>query len=175
MRALDTVLPEFDWHEVHTVELPCAPERALATVLALPVASDPLVHLLFRMRGLGRGPAIGEAFDRMGFETLVRSETEIVAGVAGRPWRRRGGLRRFGDAGPGTVRMAIDFRAEPMPAGCRLSTETRIAAVDERARRAFRRYWLVVGPFSAFVRRRWLTAAAAASAKRSALLSPNEK
>ena len=175
MRALDTVLPEFDWHEVHAVTLPCTPERALATVLALPVASDPLVRLLFRLRGLGRGPAIGEAFGRMGFETLARSETEVVSGVAGRPWRRRGGLRPFGDAGPGMVRMAIDFRAEPLSGGCRLSTETRISAVDEAARRAFRRYWLVVGPFSALIRRRWLAAAATASARRSALPSPHDK
>jgi hypothetical protein len=36
-----------------------------------------------------------------------------------------------------------------------LSTETRIAAVDEPARRAFRRYWRAVGP-SALIRRRWL-------------------
>jgi hypothetical protein len=175
VQSLDTVLREFDWHEVHTVELPCAPERALATVLALPVASDPLVRVLLRLRGLGRGTAIGEALERMGFETLVRSETEIVAGMAGMPWRRRSGLRRFGDAGPGTVRIAIDFRAEPLPGGCRLSTETRIAAVDESARRVFGRYWLVVGPFSALIRRRWLAAAATASANRSALPSPKEK
>lgn len=175
MRSLDTVLPEFDWQEVHAVELPCAPERALAAVLALPVASDPLVRLLFRLRGLGREPAIGEALDRMGFETLVRSETEIVAGAAGKPWRRHGGLRRLGDAGPGMVRIAIDFHAEVLADGCRLSTETRISAVDEAARRAFRRYWIVVRPFSALIRRRWLAAAATASAKRSALPSPHEK
>jgi len=175
VQSLDTVLREFDWHEVHAVELTCAPERALATVLALPVASDPLVRLLFRLRGLGRGPEIGEAFDRMGFETLVRSETEVVAAVAGRPWRRRSGLRRFGEAGPGTVQIAVDFRAEPLPGGCRLSTETRIAAVDDGARRAFRRYWFVVRPFSGLIRRRWLAAAATAAAKRSALPSPQEK
>ncbi|HET7857550.1 MAG TPA: hypothetical protein VFL41_13925 [Gaiellaceae bacterium] len=39
--------------------------------------------------------------------------------------------------------------------------------LENRARRAFRAYWLVVGPFSALIRRRWL-AAAMASAKRSA-------
>jgi hypothetical protein len=34
--------------------------------------------------------------------------------------------------------------------------------VDDRARRAFRRYWLVVGPFSGLIRRRWLRAVEAA-------------
>jgi len=168
-------MPEFDWHETHAAELTCSPEHALATMLALPVASGPLVRLLLRLRGLGRGPAIGESFERLGFETLARSPTEIVAAAAGTPWRRKGGLRSFDDAGPGTVRMAIDFRAEPLPGGCRLSTETRIAAVDDAARRAFGRYWRVVGPFSALIRRRWLAAAATASAKRSALPSSQEK
>jgi hypothetical protein len=174
-RALDRVLPEFDWREAHSVELPCTPEHALATVLSLPVAPDPIVRLLFRLRGLGRGPAIGQSFEQIGFETLARSQTEVVAGAAGTPWRRRGGLRRFDDAGPGTVRMAIDFRAERLSAGCRLSTETRIAAVDDAGRLAFRRYWFVVGPFSALIRRRWLAAAATASAKRAALPSAQEK
>ena len=174
MSSLDAVLPEFDWHEVHTVDLPCTAERALETVLALPVAPDRIVRLLFGLRGLAPGRAIGESFEHVGFETLARSETQVVAAAAGTPWRRSGGLRRFDDAGPGMVRMAIDFRAEPLLSGCRLSTETRIAAVDESARRAFRRYWLVVGPFSALIRRRWL-AAASAAAKRSALPSPHEK
>jgi hypothetical protein len=174
VRSLETALPEFDWHEVHAVELPCSPERALAIVLALPIAPDLVVRLLFRLRGLRRGRAIGEALNGIGFETLARSETEIVVGASGTPWRRRGGLRPFGEARPGMVRMAVDIRAEPLPNGCRLSTETRIAAVDEAARRAFRRYWLVVGPFSALIRRRWL-AAASAAAKRSALPAPHEK
>ena len=36
-----------------------------------------------------------------------------------------------------------------------------VRAVDEAARRAFRRYWLLVGPFSALIRRRWLKRIAA--------------
>jgi hypothetical protein len=41
-----------------------------------------------------------------------------------------------------------------------LTTETRIAAVDDAARRAFMRYWRIVGPFSGLIRRRWLRAIA---------------
>lgn len=40
-----------------------------------------------------------------------------------------------------------------------LATETRVEATDAASRRAFRRYWLAVGQFSALVRRRWLAAA----------------
>ncbi len=99
----------------------------------------------------------------MRFEELARTPTEIVVGFAGRPWRPRGGVRPFAEVGPGMVRVVTDFRAEPTPRGSRLTTETRIAASDAAARRAFHRYWLVVGPFSALIRRRWLAALARAA------------
>ena len=49
------------------------------------------------------------------------------------------------------MKVAIPAEAE--------KTETRVAAMDARSRRAFRAYWLAVGPFSALIRRRWLAAA----------------
>ena len=53
--------------------------------------------------------------------------------------------------------MAADFRAKPLPGGrSQLTTETRVAATDAASRRSFGRYWRVVGPFSALIRRRWL-------------------
>jgi hypothetical protein len=112
------------------------------------------------------------------FVVLERSPTEWVAGAVGAVWRPRGGLVRLDDAEawraavvPGTIKGAVDFRAEAIPGGSRLTTETRVRATDERARRAFRRYWLLIGPFSALIRKRWL-AAVMASAKRSAESSP---
>jgi hypothetical protein len=37
-------------------------------------------------------------------------------------------------------------------------TETRVTATDRRALFLFRAYWLIIGPFSALIRRRWLHA-----------------
>ena len=128
--------------------------------LAAPAAPDRLTAALFRARGLRSGTTIQELFDRTGFETLARSPTEVVFAASGTPWRPSGGLRPFEAATPGTVRVATDIRAVAVAGGCVLSTETRIQAVDASARRAFRRYWLVVGPFSGLIRRRWLRAAA---------------
>jgi hypothetical protein len=154
--AIDHVLPDYDVHEVHTVALAIEPERAIAAALATPVAADPVARALFRLRGLRSGGTIADAFVRMRFEELARSEGEVVFGAAGTPWRPRGGMRSFQEAPPGTVRMATDFRAD----GKTLTTETRVAATDDAARRAFLRYWRVVGPFSALIRRRWLAAIA---------------
>jgi hypothetical protein len=157
---LDRWLPEFDVRERHARDLAVAPERALRLALDLPVAPDPVVAALLRLRGLRTDTRIEEFFTSQGFEPLERTATTFVVGVVSTPWRPRGGLGPFDSPRPGTVRIVADFRAEERPAGCLLSTETRVAAVDERARRAFRRYWLVIGPFSKLIRRRWLAAIA---------------
>ena len=54
---------------------------------------------------------------------------------------------------------AASIEATAVAGGALLATETRVAAVDADARRAFRRYWLVGGPCSGLIRRRGLAAA----------------
>lgn len=158
MRGLDDALPTFDVNEVHTISLACSPERAVELALAAPAAPDRLVAALLRARGLRRGATIEALFDGMRFETLARSPTEIVVGASGQPWRPKGHIGAIAEAVPGSVRMAADIRATATNGGCVLSTETRVEAVDDHARHAFRCYWLVVGPFSSLIRRRWLAA-----------------
>jgi hypothetical protein len=148
---LDDWLPEFDVVERHDAAVPLPPERALEVALASPAAPDWTVAALLRARGLpARGRTIEQFFSSGEFRQLGRRPTEWAAAL------ERPGLK-----------IAIDFRAESIPGGSRLSTETRVKATNERARRRFRLYWLAIGPFSALIRRRWL-AAAIASAKRSA-------
>lgn len=62
---------------------------------------------------------------------------------------------------PRSLKLAADFRTELVPGGTRLVTETRVAATGMVALVAFRLYWLIVGLFSAMIRRRWLRAAIA--------------
>ena len=57
---------------------------------------------------------------------------------------------------PGYAKLAIDWRLEDGV----LSTETRVVLTDEESRRAFRRYWLVIRPWSGLIRRVWLRAIA---------------
>jgi hypothetical protein len=159
MSRLDEVLPEYDVRERHERRVPATPELAVAAALGIPVAPDAIVRALFRLRGLGRGGSVLGAVRAMGFAELVREPDCVIFGVAGRPWTPRGGLAPFDKAGPGQVRMAVELSALPDGDGALLVTETRVAAMDAGARRAFRRYWLAVGPFSALIRRRWLAAA----------------
>jgi hypothetical protein len=165
MPAIDAVLPEFDVGERHERRLSAPPDRALAAALATPLAGDPIVRALFRLRGIRASGTFEDGLPFVGFEVLERAPTEIVFGMSGTPWRAKGSSARFAEAKPGSVRMAMDFRAEPLPGGgSLLVTETRVAAVDEHARRAFLRYWRLVGPFSRLIRRRWLEAIARGAA-----------
>jgi hypothetical protein len=164
MPAIDDVLPRFDVREVHSISLPLAPERALALALSTPIAADPVVRGLLRLRGLGAGGSIGDALAGLGLRELARAEGEIVFGASGTPWRPGGGIHSFAGARAGQVRMVTDFRAD----GERLTTETRVEAVDASARRSFLRYWRVVGPFSALIRRRWLAQIARRNSARAA-------
>ena len=162
MSRLDELLPHYDAREHHQREVPATPQDAVAAALASPVAPDALVRALFRMRGLPSGGTVHGALRALGFSQLVSERECVVLGAAGRPWSPRGGMVAFEKAGPGQVRMLLEVSATPSGDGSLLVTETRVAALDDGARRAFRRYWLAVGPFSAFVRRRWLAATARA-------------
>jgi hypothetical protein len=169
---IDEWLPRFDVHERHEIDLAVPPERALELVLAIPAAPDRIVRTLSGARGMvARDQPLERFFLAHRFVVLDRTPTEWVGGAIGAVWRPRGGLVPLADPGawrdaavPGTIKAAIDFRAEARPGGSRLSTETRVLAMDARARRAFRLYWLAVGPFSALIRRRWLKAASSAAA-----------
>ena len=163
--TVEAWLPRFDVRERHERLVPVPPERALELALATPVAPDRIVRLLFRLRGLDtREASIGEFSSSGAFLALERAPTTYVFGTAvrlrGEPrtavdveawrtWRARG------------VKIAADLQAERVADGTtRLSTETRVVALDRRSRLVFRAYWLVVRPFSGLIRRRWLRAIA---------------
>jgi hypothetical protein len=148
---IDDWLPEFDVGKRYDAAVAAVPERALDLVLAAPVAPDRIVESLLALRGMpARGRTVEEYLRALDFEHLGRTPTEWAAAHDG-----------------SRLKIAIAFEAQPIPGGSRLTTETRVRALDERTRRRFRLYWLAIGPFSALIRRRWL-AAATASAKRSA-------
>ena len=139
---LEDWLPDYDVRERHERRVAASPDRALELALGARAAPDPIVRLLFRLRGVPDAASIEELAARIGLVERERTPT-LWLGVGGR-----------------RVRIGIDFVARPDGNGSVLSTETRVRATTKRARVAFRGYWLVVGPFSALIRRRWLRAIA---------------
>jgi hypothetical protein len=168
---LDEFLPDFDFAEHHSTTVAASPERTLEVARDLRARDVPLMVGLMALRRLPtRGferPSPRPVLDQMvrnGFVVLAERSDEVVLGVVGRFWKLGGGMRPVSAAEfvpfaePGYAKAAIDFRVETAPGGCRISTETRIETTDEHARRSFGRYWRVVHPGSALIRRAWLRA-----------------
>ena len=127
---------------------------------APPAAWFPGGDHALRSRSSARSPS-----GARGFVLLAERPDELVVGVVGRFWGRsaaswgvyrdefaafaRAGLREGGDRLP---------RWSTAPGGSCSRTETRIV-VHRRGRAAhFGRYWRVVHPGSALIRREWLRA-----------------
>src|SRR5918997_1692208 len=140
---LDEFLPEFDFNEVHSTRVDAEPGAALAAAREVTAREVPLLVALM---------AVAERPD------------EVVLGVVGRFWSLDSGIRDVSPPEfaafeePGFTRAAMSFHAEAAGTGALLTTETRIQATDDDARRSFGRYWRVVHPGSALIRRAWLRA-----------------
>lgn len=162
---LDRWLPAFDVSERHRIDVDVPAARAWEAVRALDLSRDRLVRALFLARGFRRTGALTlDALRRRGFVLLdERPGEEIVLGLMGRFWTPGGGIVRLEPQAfaafeePGYAKAVWNFRVvHAGGGGSMVSTETRVRCTDARARRSFRRYWLVVGPFSALIRRRAL-------------------
>jgi hypothetical protein len=161
---LSEVLPDYDFRERHARRIDAPPEQVFAAVRDLSADDTRVVRVLFRLRGL-RGDTARPIFQQMGrfgFEVVAEEPgRELVVAAIGQPWKLRGGARPRGvdfrtfDE-PGYAKMALNWRFEDGT----LTTETRVQLTDANARRAFRRYWLVIRPFSGLIRRAWLRAIA---------------
>lgn len=171
---LDEFLPHFDHNEIHSTRVAASPEHVLDTVRALRSSEVPAARALMalrtlpaRLRGERReehAPMIASMI-RGGFVVLAERPGELVLGVVGRFWQPRASVRSIaaedfaGFEEPGWAKAAFNFEARPAPGGgTLLVTETRIRATDAAARRSFGRYWRLVGPWSALIRRAWLRA-----------------
>ena len=155
---LDEFLPGYDVNEVHSTRIAAPPEAVIAAVRALTPREVRLVGALMAVRTL---PAMVR---RRRLRTGHRGLDELVLGAIGRFWTADGGILRVsGDefvtfCEPGFAKAVVNFHVRESGTGTLLTTETRIRGTDEDARRRFRRYWRIVMPGSALIRRAWLRA-----------------
>ena len=124
-----------------------------------------------RFTGRGTTTTLESSRRTFGFRDLVDlgwislGETpgvELVLGQVGRPWKgiavstrvpfTPGQFRSFDE--PGFAKIATSIRVDPHGNDSSILTmDTRVALTDDTSRRRFRRYWLIVGPFSSLIRR----------------------
>lgn len=139
---------------------------AYAVLRALDLSGPGIVRAFFLLRLLGAVPhrVTIDDVSSVGFALLAeKAGRSVVLGTVGRFWSLRAPRRPLPPDSfasfeePGWAKAALSFEVEPEGEDrARVLTETRVRCTDERSRRAFRRYWLLVGPFSALIRRLWL-------------------
>src|SRR5829696_1214615 len=178
---LEEIVPEYDFGEVHAVRLCAPPGEALRAVKLVGLGEMPLVRVLFAVRSVpsyvvgrrglpsaGKDPLYGQMLD-FGFVSIGEAPgRELVVGGIGQMFRASGGRTLdFRDASEfeafrdqGYAKVAMNFSVRPVGSGSELRTKTRVLATDAASRRRFGRYWRLIQPGSALVRRNWLAAAA---------------
>jgi len=126
----------------------------------------PIVRALFTMRRIpySKEMTMREFFGTPPFLILEEApEQEVVIGTAYRLWRLRehpstpGEFRAF--TKPGSMQAIANFRVDSTESGSLMSTETWLATFGSMASWLFRAYWLIVGLFSALIRREFLRVA----------------
>ncbi len=179
-QRLDKFLPECQFREYHETTVQAPVDRVVEAARQVSFADMPAAVWLMRVRDLAGGRAPDEhrsprpilemmAQPGTGFLPLdVSDPREIVYGMVGKPWTNeppppvRTAEQFLSFAEPGQIRVAFNIRiVEEAPRRVRLSTETRTLGNDAQARRLFSRYWRIIYPGSAIIRRVWLDAIAA--------------
>lgn len=174
---LDRITPIWQFSEHHTVRIAAPPASVFQAIRQVTAGEIAFFRALTWIRRLGRpGPEsilnaperqpLLEVAMRGGFVLLAdEPDREIVIGtvVVAPPGARGKALtpESFAaiDGQPGFASATMNFLLEPDGAGATiLSTETRVCATDPASNRAFARYWRVIYPGSALIRRMWLRA-----------------
>ncbi len=174
---LDEFVPAWQFSEAHTIRVQAPREKVYQALKEVRAGEIRLFQTLTWIRRFGRpGPEnilnapekipILEVATRSGFLLLAEEPgREIVLGtlvVAPAGWQPKGkptpeGFKALKD--PGFALAAMNFRLEDAgPGETLVTTETRVYATDAASRRRFARYWRVIYPGSALIRRMWLRA-----------------
>jgi hypothetical protein len=183
---LDAIMPVYDVQEVHSTHVDAQPANVYAAIFAVTPGETTLARPFLWVRTLpGRlhgGRPIDDGIWSKPFLSMSDTailgrvpDREIVVGLIGQFWKLRAGERVAVQSreqfmafnGSGFAVSTLSFHVDPEGTGSRVTTITRVRTTDAESRRAFLRYWRVIGTGSALLRRTWLRAVKA-RAERSA-------
>ncbi len=174
-QRLDRFMPEYQFGEHHEVRVRAPVDAVAKAMREVSLADMPAAVWLLRIRAAAGGhfsaqrPDPRPLLDLMsqpgsGFLPLDMSDPgELVLGMVGfvhKPKPPAMTPEQFAAfTEPGGLRVAFNLRVVPAGDGTvRISSETRCLANGDEARRAFARYWRIIYPGSAIIRRVWLDA-----------------
>ncbi|HEV7919425.1 MAG TPA: hypothetical protein VGR02_01405 [Thermoanaerobaculia bacterium] len=167
---LDEFMPAWQFHEEHELRIAAPPERVYDALLRVRADEITLFNALTWIRrggrrqrenilNAGRSHSLIDVATHSGFVRLADdAPRELVIGMAviGGP----AAAEHFPNPPrPDTALAAMNFRVAPDGAGgSMVTTETRIFANSDRARRRFSWYWRLIYPGSSLIRYMWLRA-----------------
>jgi hypothetical protein len=170
---IEVVMPKHDVVERHAIFVDRDAATTWRALWEVDLFQSPVVRVLLRLRAFAAttpGPGVPGRrsltladLPTYGFVLLADSPgREVVYGLIGPVWSfrfrphafDRGDFARLPERNG--VRVAFSFSVLNSHGGTKLSTETRVLAADDESRRRFSRYWLLVAPFSALMRRAML-------------------
>jgi hypothetical protein len=173
--VLDGFMPLYDVVERHHIHVAAPAAVTFGVARDLDLSDSCLVQAIFRGRevmmhgtpppnGVAVPPGLVAAALRIGWGVLTdEAGHEIVLGAVTKPWEPNPVFRDLlprdfiAFVEPGFVKIAFTLRADPLPDGTSIfRTETRALATDVDARAKFRRYWALVSPGVALIRRAML-------------------
>lgn len=177
-QRLDRYLAEYQFSEHHEVRVHAPMAAVVQAVRQVSLADMPVAVLLLRIRAAASGHFRGSPPDsRPLLDTMLQPGTgflaldvedpgELVYGMVGFVHRPKPSITTPEEfeafTAPDGIRVAFNLRAVQDGDGVvHLSTETRCLANGDEARRTFARYWRIIYPGSAIIRRVWLDAIAA--------------
>ena len=179
---IDRFLPTYDVGVVHAEVFRATPAQCYLVAVQLDLFRTPVIRTLIGVRRLPqrvagilrrRGAtaeieATGRTFRfqymvDLGWIPLAESPgVELVLGQVSRPWKGVAAATQVPTTPeefssfdePGFAKIAASLRVDPRGRDSSILTlETRVSIPDDASRRRFKRYWLVIGPFSSLIRR----------------------
>ena len=169
---LDELMPRADVTARYETHVKAPLEQTREALRRADFSQMPLTRVLMGLRKLGwsrrKAAQAGTQEERLraaGFIPIpTGSENEALHGVVGRFWRPDSGTlcgltaeEIIAFEREGFAKAMWNFTVErETDSLTRLATETRVVVYGSAARRKFRAYWLLVGPFSGLIRKEML-------------------
>lgn len=175
---IDKFLPEYSFNELHTVRIKATTDEIKKVLHETGVKDIPAVHFLMRIRGIAdenvdmsdrasKSNSGTDTFATPDFNFFILSDEEfltfmilkssVLTKTKTAPPPEVNSPKEFLDFDkPGYVKVAMNFKFEKVSDGTLLSTETRVHGSGRGDGQRFARYWRIIYPGSAIIRRVWL-------------------
>lgn len=158
MSMLSSLLPEYDAIEFHDIVVNEPVESVFDAVKTVDFGKSKIIVTLFKMRGIPSGKLNLQGLVNEGSFSQLGEDAprETVLGfMVTDTLQKVDDLDAFTSNSAGArLRIGWDFQCVAIDdVTTRLSTETRVALTGTMSKIFFRCYWLVIRPFSGWIRR----------------------